>query len=80
MAHEPEIDARDKFPSHIQIIATNNTYGLSPLRAYSLKRGLVLSSFQHILEGEEQSSTKKEESNDEYHADETRTGYGARLR
>jgi hypothetical protein len=56
-------------------------YGLSPLREYSLKGGSVLSSFQDILEGEEQSSTKKEESNhDDDHADETRTGRGARLR
>ncbi len=40
------------------------------------KRGSILSSFQSILEGEEQSTTKKEENNDEYHADETRTDSG----
>lgn len=47
--------------------------GLSPLRAYSLKRGSILPSFQGILEAEEESSTQKEESNHDYHADETRT-------
>ena len=40
------------------------------LRANSLKRGAILSSFQVILE-EETSITKKEESIDDSHTDET---------
>ena len=42
--------------------------------------GSILSSFQRILEGVEQLSTQKEESNDDNYADETRTGRGARFR
>ena len=41
-----------------------------------LKGGSILSSFQDIFEGEEESSTKKEESNHDDHADETRTDPG----
>src|SRR5258708_7771721 len=56
-----------------------NPSGLFPLRASSLKGGSILSSFQDILE-EEESSTKKEESNYDSHADETRTHSGTRHR
>ena len=42
----------------------------------SAEGGSILSSFQDILEGEEESSTQKEESNHDSHADETRTDSG----
>lgn len=48
--------------------------------ASSLKRGSILSCLEVILEAEEPSSTEKEENNDDFHADETRTGRSARLR
>jgi len=50
------------------------------LREYALKRGSILSSFRYILKGEKQLLIKKEESNDEYHADETRTAYSTCFR